>query len=160
MRNFCYRSKVYMMNDQANTGRNSCFQRTYLQFFIIVPVSSSPLFQIPSFLWLVSSHMPEPSLLQQSSCTKSLPMSRTADEVFHEQCLLWERGDSVQTLAFLTFKIFYMHRKWYRTVDERKQIKNHNRAPVEEYCTHSFLSTVDCFSVQPWGKNNAWAPQV
>ena len=43
----------------------------------------------------------------------------TMDEVFKEQCFVWERGASVGwTLASLSFKIFYMHRKLNKTPKE------------------------------------------
>ena len=42
-------------------------------------------------------------------------MAMTADEVFREQCFLWERGASVAAhFDLFDFKIFYMHKESYK----------------------------------------------
>ena len=94
------------------------------------PVALRPPSEIPSLLWLVSSHTSEPALFIVSpvGCvmfSASGNLTFTLNKGIHFANVfdaLWESGlPFVWTLDFLTSKTFYIHKNLYKTLKKREK---------------------------------------
>lgn len=112
---------------------------------------------IPTVLWLVSLHVPEPTSLTMSPGGSVLfPASSYLHfysefeqmrdmmmswshwcETCFRSCVSWWREELllVQNLGFLTFKIFWMHKNWSKNLQKGKK---HNSSPFN-ITYHPFL---------------------